>query len=302
MVFDQKNDHMNIKKFLAHFFLPGETNNYQAKSLHLDFLSFYLVIALVLVTVVKSNFFLFNNVLGFATDISASKLIELTNEQRQRHQLAPLVYNERLTEAAQKKARDMFTKNYWSHYSPDGTTPWDFILTSNYQYEYAGENLAKNFMFSQGVVDAWMNSPTHRGNILRSQYSEVGMAVANGVLNGEETTLVVQMFGKPTATMFPVVNQPQNKKQATAPIILAKQTVNAPVRSAAFSFNLTVVFILLLMTVLIGDFYLAGKLKIVRITGKNLAHFIFLGFILAGLLLFITRGSISHYAAFINPN
>ncbi|MCL4374693.1 CAP domain-containing protein [Patescibacteria group bacterium] len=287
-----------LKKWLAHFFLPGETNNFQAKTLHLDFLSVYLAIALILVSFAKTNLPAFNQVLGVATDISITRLTELTNAERQQHQLAPLTYNERLAEAARGKAQDMFAKNYWSHYAPDGTTPWDFILAAHYQYEYAGENLAKNFMFSQGVIDAWMNSPTHRENMLRPQYTEMGMAVMNGMLNGEETTLVVQMFGRPTTATTVVSSQSPEQSQ---PVVLAKHTT-AAAPGNFLSFDLIIAFIVLLMTVLIADFYIAGKLKIVRLNGKNLAHFLFLGFVLAGLLLFITQGSISHYAAFIKPN
>jgi len=131
------------------------------------------------------------SILGFATDISTQKLLTLTNEERAKDGLSELSYNLKLEEAAQKKAKDMFAKDYWSHYGPSGETPWDFILDSDYQYEYAGENLAKNFLFSGDVVNAWMNSETHRDNILRKEYSEVGFAIVNGVLNDEETTLVV---------------------------------------------------------------------------------------------------------------
>ena len=86
-----------------------------------------------------------HNVLGFATDISTDKLFQLTNELRQKNNLPSLSLNSSLSLAAQKKAENMFQENYWSHYSPTGKTPWDFILGANYKYEYAGENLAKTF-------------------------------------------------------------------------------------------------------------------------------------------------------------
>src|SRR3989344_4656702 len=190
-----------VKNFIHRLFIPHEENNFRAKSLHTDFLTVYLVIAFLMTMVFKQASL--HNVLGFATDISVDKLYQLVNEQRQKNNLPPLVLNSSLSLAAQKKAENMFQENYWSHYSPFGKTPWDFILGANYKYEYAGENLAKNFLFSNGVVDAWMNSTAgHRENILKKEYTEVGYAIVNGILNGEQTTLVVQLFGTPLAGSF----------------------------------------------------------------------------------------------------
>ena len=197
----------------------------------------------------------------------------------------------------------MFAKNYWSHYGPDGATPWDFILSSGYQYEYAGENLAKNFLFSQGVIDAWMRSSSHRDNILRKEYAEVGYAVLNGVLNGEETTIVVEMFGKPLTSSIaqkpevrpntanaqePIpVKEPVIQKQA----VLAQRTFPQNKNVIQISFNSSLIFLTFLLLTLIIDFYFASKLRIIRATGKNMAHLIFIGFIFVGLLL-LTKGSI----------
>ncbi|OGK28467.1 hypothetical protein A3C28_04100, partial [Candidatus Roizmanbacteria bacterium RIFCSPHIGHO2_02_FULL_39_9] len=187
----------SIRHFLGHLFTPKETNNFRARVLHAKFLTYYLIFFLVLGFGIKLISNHSGQVLGYATDITKEKLLELTNEVRIKNDAQRLNYNQQLELAAQKKAADMFAKNYWSHYSPEGKTPWDFILGAGYNYEFAGENLAKNFLFSQGVIDAWMNSPTHKENIVRRDYSQVGFAVVNGILNGEETTLVVQMFGKP---------------------------------------------------------------------------------------------------------
>ena len=136
-------------------------------------------------------------VLGYASDINVSDLLKYTNEQRKSNNLGELRLNEKLTTAAQKKGTHMFEKNYWAHISPDGVEPWDFILGENYDYIYAGENLARNFSHSKDVITAWLNSPSHRDNLLSPNYDEVGFAVENGILDGYETTLVVQMFGRP---------------------------------------------------------------------------------------------------------
>jgi len=296
-----------MKKILGYFhhlLVPKEENNYRAKALHLDFLTYYLVFALILTfSVKKLNF---TNVLGYATDITVEKLFQLTNEQRQQNGLSQLSYNNELAAAASQKAADMFAKNYWAHYGPNGESPWDFILGSGYKYEYAGENLAKNFLFSQGVVDAWMNSPTHRENILRNEYSEMGFAIVNGVLNGEETTLVVQMFGKPlSSTLATTKNNPSPKETpkiaptksiiqpTTAPAVIAqtKSATNHKMNLTLFTFDINLFFIVFLALALIMDLYFSVKFNVIRINGKNLAHLIFIGFIILGLTLF-TRGAI----------
>lgn len=308
---------MSIKEAIGHFFVPSEKNNLRAKALHHDFLSFYLLVALVMVFLVKGPFGNFRDILGYATDINVTKLYQLTNEQRQSNNLSQLKLDDSLSQAAAAKAQDMFAKNYWAHYAPDGSTPWNFILASGYQYEYAGENLAKNFLFSQNVVDAWMSSSTHRENILRGDFSEVGFAVVNGTLNGEQTTLVVQMFGKPQGGVAQVPQQPaqqatteqeaeqtQETPQATVPaqaktqavppsgLVLAQRQTTPKINLFNISFNTTFVFISLLLIVLATDFYFASRFNVIRFHSKNVAHFIFLFTIFLGLILFLSKGVI----------
>ncbi len=272
-----------VKNFIHHLFIPHEENNFRAKSLHTDFLTVYLVIAFLMTMVFKQGNF--RNVLGFATDISADKLYQLVNEQRQKNNLPSLVLNSSLSLAAQKKAENMFQENYWSHYSPDGKTPWDFILGTGYKYEYAGENLAKNFLFSNGVVDAWMNSTAgHRENILKKEYTEVGYAIVNGILNGEQTTLVVQLFGTPLAGSF--VPKLVQAEEVSAPLqILAQKTFQPKINAFNLTFNFNVIFMAFLLLALALDFYFASKFNIIRIAGKNTAHFLFIIFILMGLFI-----------------
>lgn len=274
-----------IKTFIHRLFVPHEENNFRAKSLHTDFLTVYLVIAFLMMIAFKQGNI--HNVLGFATDITIEKLAQLTNEQRQKNNLPPLSINPTLSLAAQKKAENMFQENYWSHYSPDGKTPWDFILGAGYKYEYAGENLAKNFLFSNGVVDAWMNSTTHRDNLLKKEYTEVGYAIMNGILNGEQTTLVVQEFGKPLASSFapPTVEASETTQNIPAEQIAVQKAVQPKVSPFKFSFNLNVIFMSFLLLALALDFYFASKLNIVRIAGKNTAHILFIVFILIGLFM-----------------
>lgn len=145
------------------------------------------------------------DVLGISYSISQQELLDHTNRVRQEHGLAPLQLNDSLVNAANGKAHHMMANNYWAHFAPDGTSPWKFIRDSGYGYIFAGENLAKGFTDPKSVVDAWMNSPSHRDNMLSDKYRDIGFAVVEGTLEGTETVLVVQMFG---ALDVPVQNEP----------------------------------------------------------------------------------------------
>ena len=180
---------------LIDLFVPHSRNNYRAKALHLSSLSVFLLIImftqLLLAVVVKT----FPGVLGIATSITADELVALTNSQRQANGLPSLSLNQNLVQAAALKGGDMLAKSYWAHTSPDGATPWTFIKQAGYSYIYAGENLARDFMDTGSVINAWMNSPSHRDNVLSSRYRDIGIAVIHGNFQGQDTTLVVQMFG-----------------------------------------------------------------------------------------------------------
>lgn len=164
-------------------------------------------------------------ILGFATNITAVDLYELTNRERGEAGVSSVARNAQLEQAAYKKAQDMFTKNYWAHYAPDGsTTPWQFILDSGYTYKYAGENLARDFDTSASVVSAWMASPSHRANLLSGDYSETGIVAVNGTISGEETTLIVQFFATPVSTTVASstpVEQPVPQSEEPQPRSLA---------------------------------------------------------------------------------
>ena len=286
-----------VKNFIRRLFIPHEENNFRAKSLHTDFLTVYLVIAFLMMILFKQGNI--HNVLGFATDISVDKLYQLTNEQRQKNNLPLLSLNSALSLAAQRKAENMLAENYWSHYSPDGKTPWDYILGAGYKYEYAGENLAKNFLFSNGVIDAWMNSATHRDNLLKRNYTEVGYAIVNGILNGEQTTIVVQELGKPMTNSFnppsveasettqniPAISEIKPVAEKKIEQIAAQKTVQPKINALNFSFNLNVIFMIFLIMALVLDFYFASKFNIIRIGGKNTAHLLFIIFMLIGLFM-----------------
>lgn len=210
---------MNVFKRLHHFLVPHERNNHRAKALHHDTLLAYILILGIFNLGINFIHRQAPGILGYATDIRVEQLLESTNAKRSEAGLPQLTLNGTLSQAAQAKASDMFSNNYWAHNSPTGKTPWDFIVAAGYRYTLAGENLAKNFDTSSAVVDAWMASQTHKDNLLKDGYREVGFAVVNGVLNGEETTLVVQMFGSGESravAQIPQVRAEEPQAQPTA--------------------------------------------------------------------------------------
>lgn len=139
------------------------------------------------------------NVLGYATDVSIPSLLSETNIERKQNQLNNLSINQELSAAAQAKAEDMVARNYWAHVNPEGKQPWDFIKAAGYDYAAVGENLAYGFTTSDAAINGWMNSPGHRENLLRPNYSEVGFGIASSPdYNGSgPETIVVAMYGQP---------------------------------------------------------------------------------------------------------
>lgn len=165
------------------------------------------------------------NVLAYATGISPDSLLSETNQQRLGSGVSELVLNSKLNEAAQAKAEDMALRDYWSHATPEGEDPWIFIDNTGYKYLKAGENLAYGFATSADTVAGWMNSPTHKANLLDIAYSEVGFGFANAPDyqdNGPET-IVVAMYAKPevkaaVASPLPSPAQTVRNEQEPPPV------------------------------------------------------------------------------------
>jgi hypothetical protein len=158
-------------------------------------------------------------ILGYATNVSISALLQETNIQRSDNGQLALSLNSKLSQAAQAKANDMAKRDYWSHTTPDGEQPWQFITAAGYDYTSAAENLAYGFDSSNGTVSGWMNSAGHRANLLNNTYSDVGFGIANAPNyqgDGEET-IVVAMYAKPNGIASPATLQTGRKDTAAAP-------------------------------------------------------------------------------------
>jgi hypothetical protein len=168
--------------------------------------------------------------LAYATEMSRSGLLSGTNSERAQSGSGALTINSKLNAAAQAKAQDMVDRDYWSHTTPDGEQPWVFIDAQGYSYQKAGENLAYGFSNSGETITGWMNSPSHKANLLDGEFTEVGFGFSNSpnfVGTGEET-IVVAMYANPTAEPIQAsaadpVAQPQTKPSSV------QQSTQAPV-------------------------------------------------------------------------
>ncbi len=315
---------MNLKDFLLHLLIPRESNNHRAQALHFSAISFYITVLLVFQIALTGVTGLRPGVLGYASNISVSDLLKDSNNKRAQAGVPALSLNDQLTNAAAGKAGDMFQSQYWAHVSPTGKTPWDFIIGAGYNYLFAGENLARDFNDSQAVVNAWMNSPAHRDNLLSNRFHEVGFAVVNGKYGNSETTLVVQMFGTkagapptvaapetaptpsstpnaPTLTLSPTASAsatPSALPTTPAPtegqgngIVLQEQTSSRPTDVLGLTKNVSSGLIVALVALLMIDSILVYRRKTVRLSGHNLAHLMFL---LGALVIInlISRGTV----------
>ncbi|HSW88030.1 MAG TPA: CAP domain-containing protein [Candidatus Saccharimonadales bacterium] len=264
-----------MKDFFKHYFLPHHTNNQRPKLLHHDSL-FILAVVILSATLFVTNIrHTHPSVLGDSINIATQDLLNLTNQERQKNGFSPLVMNDQLTNAAKMKAQDMFALNYWAHNSPTGTMPWDFIKKAGYDYEFAGENLARGFTSAPDVVTAWMNSPSHRENMLSPHYKDVGFALQEGSLTGEkDTILIVEELGS-TPINTPQVDANKTLGTAsTAPSVAIKNNPMIDTRSLTKTIALGILSLFIL--IFLVDLMIIKRKKIVRFVGHNLDHIMFL--------------------------
>ncbi|MCA9345210.1 hypothetical protein KC871_01140 [Candidatus Saccharibacteria bacterium] len=144
--------------------------------------------------------------------IGADTIITLSNQARQQNGVRELSTNSQLMSAAQAKAEHMVQNQYFAHFAPDGKTPWDFFKEAGYSYKVAGENLAITNEDDAAVVKGWLNSPTHRENLLSTQYNELGIGIARyGDYQGSKnTTVVVALYGAALPQLSVGEPQPTN--------------------------------------------------------------------------------------------
>lgn len=270
---------------IRRLFTPHTHNNQKASLLHRN----SLLVLLGLYIMAQSAINIFSSfqpgVLGYASYISPDKIVEYTNQYRLQEGREALVLNDTLTEAALAKAQDMFSNDYWAHISPTGVEPWYFISQSGYSYLHAGENLARDFTDPQAVVQAWVDSPAHRQNLLEDDFSEIGVAVVDGTINGIETTIVVQLFGQPqTEGFLSSRTSGQIISEAHASEVAQERFTGLSPLDLSRTVSLT--FIVLLIITLAFDWFYVWRKRIVRISGNSWAHLTYLIAITIMLIIF----------------
>ena len=234
-----------MKKFLRsvkHYLIPHRRNRYKPGIFSRESVGALVLCVLIIegLYLIQIHVVLKNN--GFLAAVLPAAITSLTNADRSTEGLGALTEDPQLATAAQAKADDMAAKGYFSHVSPDGKTPWYWLDSVKYPYTYAGENLAVDFSDSQDVETAWMNSPMHRANILKAQYTRIGIGIAQGMYQGKETTFVVQFFAtrsdESTASAAsiepkPVASVPASDLATTQKSARVLGTETAPVKKAA---------------------------------------------------------------------
>jgi hypothetical protein len=209
------------------FILPSEFNGYKSPFLQSKILFYF---ALILVILKLSTVLLSLNlpVNIFFADITKSSLENFVNQTRLSLGLKELSGNSKLDQAAKLKAQNMINDQYFSHTSPSGITPWYWFLKAGYNYKYAGENLAIGFFESREVFQAWLNSSSHKANIINPKYTEMGTAVLSG-FGDQNTIVVVQEFASPAPMKQPTTqklsknnDQTISVKEQTLPAVLSQ--------------------------------------------------------------------------------
>lgn len=184
-----------VKTVLKHLFVPHKENDYKPHFFR-EHIMLSLLIGSILLLILSYTSYKVIHTTRFGSEVVVSVLVDLTNRARETEGLPPLRSNQKLETAATLKGYDMAERNYFSHYAPDGTSPWYWFKEAQYSFIYAGENLAVNFRSSDDVENAWLNSPKHRENILNPHYEDIGIATVQSSSTNAPTLFVVQLFGK----------------------------------------------------------------------------------------------------------
>lgn len=201
----------------------------------------------------------YRSVLGDSTGVAPDAILARSNQARVAAGETPLRASQALTAAATQKAKDMLANQYWAHTSPQGVQPWYWFEQAGYRYTVAGENLAKNFASSDGVVQAWLASPSHRENLMSKRFTDIGIAVATGTLQDKPTTIVVAFYAAP-ATAVAAAAVTSDDATGTSAVFRASPPAGTQlglmermtVALASLPLGVTISVVLLLMVALIA--------------------------------------------------
>lgn len=160
------------------------------------------------------------------TILNAENILYYTNLERTSRGLKPLRFSSKLTRSANAKSKDMFASQYFAHESPADSkkTFAYFIDNESYQFVRVSENLAMgDFTTAKDVVKAWMDSSTHRANIVFADYRDIGASVQKGMLNGSQVMMIVQHFGIPKTACPSISSSIQKSLEAIEKEALASK-------------------------------------------------------------------------------
>lgn len=223
---------------LKDLFIPHEGNDYQPHALHPKRLAFHAASAVVIKLALIGFIYLLPISAWLAPDVisaQGAKIIELTNQLRQRLGVNSLTENRLLDLAADRKAEDMVIKQYFAHTSPEGRGLAYWLKQTSYKYAVAGENLAMGFSEPQDIVDAWVKSPTHYKNLIDKDFKQIGVGMSAGTYLDTETTFVAQYFGAPRTDTVPAEPVKAPKVTMVAPakpnqVLGSRETVKTVVK------------------------------------------------------------------------
>lgn len=172
------------------------------------------------------------SIFASASDITPQSVAAGVNNERSQRNIATLNYNNDLAEAAQTKAADMIARNYFAHVDPDGNYIWPTIVADGYTpYTTLGENLAINFPDTESLMSAWIDSPTHRENILNAAFQDQGAGYSTGnVAAGQYSDAIANTFGALAVKPAPKAPAPTPAPVKAAAPAPAKSPVPAPTK------------------------------------------------------------------------
>lgn len=230
---------------ITNFFIATRENNY-----HPPVLSYKAFIVYAILLLLLRLFLMSAPAAGSA--VESATLERLINAERTARNLSSLLTNAKLAAAAQAKSEDMLKRGYFAHLDPDGNYIWERIVAAGYTpYKILGENLAIDFATAEGMVKAWIDSPSHRANLLNSEFVDQGLTAMYGTFQERYTNVTTSLFGalfstvqknppvaktppaaparsEPAGAVPEAASKPTADGQLTAPLAPDKYTVIGP--------------------------------------------------------------------------
>jgi hypothetical protein len=176
---------------LKHYLIASEENDYRPWIMTPTAVAAFCLVVWGLRIFIPSSFLI------AAPSIDPTDVMNRINQERSQRFLPTLNINSKLNSAANIKSNDMLARSYFAHVNPDGKYVWPTVEAAGYTpYKTLGENLAMDFTEAGAMVTAWMNSPTHRANILNDKFEDQGLAAVYGLFEPDHYTIAAtNIFG-----------------------------------------------------------------------------------------------------------